>query len=212
MKGFRLAKNRYKLSVSVSQRHCFEQKSMKYFDTLEHPFAKSLLDIYVEKTKEPLWISCYAYGASPFPNKKASKRVAHALRDALAAAGYDRCGRRVLVNGESSVIADLYGTLRVIVSDPQAACNAKFVDVLENARSIISSVEKRLRRDNNGQHIEQQQYPPTRSAKQVQGREHDSRQGQRGGQGLSSRPGKSTSPGVRHHGNEHQHQHKHRMA
>ncbi|KAI3320799.1 hypothetical protein HD806DRAFT_505022 [Xylariaceae sp. AK1471] len=163
LKGIKLEKNPYKLNVSISQRHCFEQKSMRYFDTFEHPFAKSMLDIYIEKTKEPLWISCHAYGASPFPNKKASKKVSHALRDALAAAGYDRLGQRVLVDGESSAIADLYGTLRVIVGDPQAVCNAKFVDLLKNAKSIISGAEIQLRRDNNGQHLGKQQHrPPTR--------------------------------------------------
>ncbi|TGJ88438.1 hypothetical protein E0Z10_g382 [Xylaria hypoxylon] len=86
---------------------------MRYFDKVEHPFTRALLDIYIEKKKEPLWWSGFAYGASPFPNKTASRRIAHALRDALAAAGYDRFGRRVLVDGESSAIADLYGTLRV---------------------------------------------------------------------------------------------------
>ncbi|KAI8632951.1 hypothetical protein F5Y19DRAFT_334726 [Xylariaceae sp. FL1651] len=150
VKGLKLGGNPFKLSVRASQRHCLEVKSMKYFDKVEHPFTKSLLDIYIEKTNQPLWLSCFAYGASPFPNKTASRKLRHALRDALAAAGYDRFGRKVLTDGESSAIADLYGTLSVVSSDSKAVCNAKFVDLLEAAKSILSSAEIQLRRDKNG--------------------------------------------------------------
>ncbi|KAI1277266.1 hypothetical protein F5Y07DRAFT_363515 [Xylaria sp. FL0933] len=156
-------KTNYHLSVTASQQHCFAQQSMKYFDRFEHPFAKSLLDIYIEKKKEPLWLFTSAYGASAFPNKTASRRLTHALRDALKAAGYDRFGRRVLVDGESSVIADLHGTLRVLSTAPLAICNAKFADLLECAKHIIHGAEIYLRRDKNGRHLQTQRQEPTRT-------------------------------------------------
>lgn len=163
--------NPFRLSVAASQKHCFAQQSMRYFDTVDHPFAKSLLEIYIEKKKEPLWLYCVAHGGPPFPMKKAAKKLAHAVRDALAEAGYDRYGRRVPVDGESSVIADLHGSLRVISTDPLAVCNAKFVDILVWARRIVVCAELSLRRDKNGQHPTKQQsrpYPPRKDMRQGQ--------------------------------------------
>ncbi|KAI1187323.1 hypothetical protein F5B17DRAFT_324396 [Nemania serpens] len=152
-KEFRLSPNPYKFGVSISQQHCFSQLSMKYFDKIEHPFAKTLLDIYIKKNKEPLWISSVTHGAGPFPAKKAAKKITHALREALHEAGYDRFGRRVLVDDEPSAIADLYGTLRITANEPQAICNAKFTDLVVLARKIISCVETNLGRDKDGHHI-----------------------------------------------------------
>ncbi|KAI1424567.1 hypothetical protein F5Y12DRAFT_751502 [Xylaria sp. FL1777] len=155
---FKLVGNPFNLNVSLSQQHCFLHQSIRFFDKIEHPFSRSLLDIYIEKKKEPLWVSGFAYGASAFPNKTASAIITHALRDALAAAGYDRFGRRVSADDdESSVIADLYGTLRVVSNNPQAVCNAKFADVLESAKAIIFNAEVKLRRDKNGCHLDKQQ-------------------------------------------------------
>ncbi|TRX98555.1 hypothetical protein FHL15_000629 [Xylaria flabelliformis] len=186
LRVFRQKENPYKLGVFVCQQHCFAQNSMRYFDKLEHPFAKSLLDIYIEKKKESLWITSYAHGAGVFPNKTAQRKIAHALRDALMAAGYDRFGRRVLADGESSAIVDLYGSLRVISAHPTALCNAKFVDILECAKKIIAGVEIELRRgdadirftqkkdDQNHRHVQRpQQHPqrqPTFGARQSQTR------------------------------------------
>jgi hypothetical protein len=153
MKHVLKGNNPFKLAISLSQSHCFDMKSMRYFDKVEHPFAKSLLDIYIEQTKEPLWLQCAAYGASPVPVKTATRRMRHAMRDALAVAGYDRFGRRVPVDGESSVVADLYGTLRVISSDPLAICNNKFADLLKSAKQIVSFAEVQIRRNKNGRHI-----------------------------------------------------------
>ncbi|KAI0426914.1 hypothetical protein F5Y09DRAFT_333778 [Xylaria sp. FL1042] len=180
LKGL-VRRNQYKLTVTTSRQHCFFHQSMKYFDKFEHPFAKSLLDIYIEKKKEPLWMSSNVYGASAFPNKTASRRINHALRDALIAAGYDRFGRRVYVDGESSVIADLYGTLRVLSTAPLAICNAKFADLVECAKQIISGVEIHLRRDKNGRHIQSQQQDPTiiRPPGQGQRRQRNDQRGRR---------------------------------
>ncbi|KAJ8126110.1 hypothetical protein O1611_g7529 [Lasiodiplodia mahajangana] len=169
-----LRPNPYQLNVAISPKHSFSVPSMQYFDKFEHPFAKTMLAHYIEKKKEPLWISCFAYGASPFPSRKASKKVAHALRDALAAAGYDRFGRRVPVDGKPNAVLDLYGTLRVTSNDPCAVCNAKFVDLLVHAKQIISYAEISLRRGKNGLHLQSQSRP--HSAGQDQKREFSNRQ------------------------------------
>ncbi|KAI0458064.1 hypothetical protein F5B21DRAFT_38440 [Xylaria acuta] len=202
--GFKLKQNPYKLAVFVSQKHCFAQNSMRYFDRLEHPFAKSLLDVYIEKKKEPLWMACFAHGAAIFPNKTAQKKIAHALRDALTAAGYDRFGRRVLADGESSGIVDLHGTLRVLTAHPTAVCNAKFVDLLEYAKKIIASVEIVLRRDQNGRHVERpqrQQRRSTHGAPQGQGPSPSSQQGRPTGllKYFADRPQQQATCNGQHH-------------
>ncbi|KAI8946556.1 hypothetical protein F4801DRAFT_57575 [Xylaria longipes] len=184
LSGLKLKPNPYRLAVSVCQQHCFAKNSMPYFDKLEHPFAKTLLDIYIERKKEPLWITSYAHGAGVFPSKKAGKKIVHALRDALIAAGYDRFGRRVLADGESSAIVDLYGTLRVVSNNPTAVCDAKFMDLLEDAKKIIASVEVVLRRDQSGRHVgnpQQQQRWSTHGARQGQKREPSNQRGRRTG-------------------------------
>ncbi|KAI1362487.1 hypothetical protein F5Y08DRAFT_311978 [Xylaria arbuscula] len=163
VKRLKLPPNPYKISVTISQNHCFLHQSMKYFDRFEHPFAKSLLDIYIEKKKEPLWFSALAYGGSPFASRTAARKINHALRDALAAAGYDRFGRRALVDGETSAIADLHGSLRVVSAEPVEVCKAKFADLLQCAKKILFAAELNLRRDKNGVHFEraqQKQYSP----------------------------------------------------
>ncbi|KAI0877889.1 hypothetical protein GGS24DRAFT_445442 [Hypoxylon argillaceum] len=195
IRPFKPKDNPFGFSVLVSQKHCLPINTMKYFDKFEHPFTKSVLDIYIEKKKEPLWMSCFMIGATPFPRSKATKKVVHALRDALAAAGYDRFGRRVLVDGERSVIADLHGSLRITSDKPQALCNAKFLDLLEYAKQIISAIEVKLARDENGRYLaterQQQQRPlHTHSARPVPRREHDNQHGQR----LSFRPRQESRP------------------
>ncbi|KAJ2987870.1 hypothetical protein NUW58_g4277 [Xylaria curta] len=152
----KLLPNPYKLSVFVSQKHCVEVKSMKYFDKLEHPFAKSLQDIYIEKTKTPLWLAFFTVGGGSFPSQVSRRKIAHAVRDALAAAGYDRFGRRVPVDGEPSPIVDLYGTLQVTSHDPLAVCNAKFVDLVEQAKHIVLQIEIMLQRGKDGLHREKE--------------------------------------------------------
>ncbi|KAI1309697.1 hypothetical protein F5Y03DRAFT_348607 [Xylaria venustula] len=182
--------NPFNLIVTGSQKHCFLHQSMRYFDKVEHPFTKSMLDIYIEKKKEPLWMSGFSYGAGAFPNKVASRKITHALRDALMAAGYDRFGRRVPIDGKSSAIAELYGTVRVVSTDPLAVCNAKFADLLECAKKIISFAEIKLRRDKNGQHFEdqlQQKPAPARVARESQRRQPDD-------QRRRHRPGASRTP------------------
>ncbi|KAI0551381.1 hypothetical protein F4679DRAFT_538998 [Xylaria curta] len=203
LRVFKQKENPYKLGVLICQQHCFAQNSMRYFDKLEHPFAKSLLDVYIEKKKEPLWITSFAHGAGVFPNKTAERRIAHALRDALMLAGYDRFGRRVLADGESSAIVDLYGTLRVISGHPTAVCNARFVDVLESAKKIIAGVEIELRRGEanvgrtqrkdgqNSRHVQRLQHQQQQQQQQHQPTTHGSWQSQR--RGLDYRRGRRTS-------------------
>ncbi|KAI1379670.1 hypothetical protein F4677DRAFT_407200 [Hypoxylon crocopeplum] len=152
----KLRKNPCKLTIMVSERHCFNASSLKYLDKTEHPFAKSVLKMYIDQTKIPLWYSAYSLPvALPFPCNVAARRVKHAFRDALAAYGYDREGRRVLTDS-SSIIADLYGTVRIAISDPKAVCNIKFADLLEQAKTVVSGLELVLGRDKNGKHINPQ--------------------------------------------------------
>ncbi|RWA06451.1 hypothetical protein EKO27_g8663 [Xylaria grammica] len=179
LKGIFSGNNPYHLGVSYSQEHCVLHQSMKFFDRIEHPFMRPLLDIYVEKNKEPLWFSGFAHGEGAFPNKTASKKITHALREALAEAGYDRFGRKVLVDGESSAVADLYGTLRVTTNKPLVVCNANFTELLECAKAIVARAEKELQRDKNGRHIEGpqwQHYPPRHSAQRGPKRQHNGQQ------------------------------------
>ncbi|OTB03962.1 hypothetical protein M426DRAFT_23283 [Hypoxylon sp. CI-4A] len=149
----RLPENPCKLMVVAAERHCFDLSSMKYFDKSEHPFAKSMLDIYIARKKQPLWLSTFSMAvASPFPCRMARKRIQHAFRDALAAHGYDREGRRIATD-DSGVISELYGSVRITCGDPKAACNIKFADLLEQVNKIVSAVEVALARDKNGRHI-----------------------------------------------------------
>ncbi|KAI1436424.1 hypothetical protein GGR50DRAFT_693235 [Xylaria sp. CBS 124048] len=150
MKGFRHSQPPYKLFITISQQHCMQRRSMRYFDKFEHPFAKSMLKYYIDKKEEPLWMYCSALGGTAYPNKKASKKMAHALRDALAEAGYDRVGRPVLVEGQRSSKDELYGSLSVTSSDPVAVCNAAFTDLMKQAKIIVSSAQHILQRDKYG--------------------------------------------------------------
>ena len=88
MKFIKLGGNPYHIGAVYSRHHSFMQKSMKYFDKAEHPFAKSMLGLYIEKKKEPLWLSSDAHGAAPFPNKKSSWPLQSAL--ALRGEGHRR--------------------------------------------------------------------------------------------------------------------------
>ncbi|KAI0597201.1 hypothetical protein F4775DRAFT_261532 [Biscogniauxia sp. FL1348] len=163
LKGVKLPGNICKLNVATSRSHCFDIKSMKYLDKFEHPFTQSVLDLYIAQTDKPLWYNAWAAsgasGASPFPCSKAAKRMTHALRDALAACGYDRDGRRVVTDSTTDRAGDvnikeLYGTLKVGCMDAKAVLRTKFVDLLEMGKVIIRCVEKELGRDHMGNHIQ----------------------------------------------------------
>ncbi|KAI1399887.1 hypothetical protein F4819DRAFT_463521 [Hypoxylon fuscum] len=154
LKGLKLKGNPFKLAVKTSNRHCVDYSSLKYLDKFEHPFTKSVLNMYIDKKKQSLWYSVHAYPmASAFPCRVATKRLKHAFRDALAAAGYDLEGKRIKIEDESSVIADLYGTVSIGCADPKAVCNIKFADLFEQAKMVLSQIEFLLARNENGKHI-----------------------------------------------------------
>ncbi|KAI1079563.1 hypothetical protein F5B20DRAFT_542725 [Whalleya microplaca] len=148
----KLENNPCKLVVLFSPHHCLSRMIFKYLDKNEHPFRKSILDIYIEKTTIPFWYSAWTYGAGAVPCRKAKKKVEFALRDALAAAGYDRYGRR-MPTAEPHRIKELYGTLSISIREPLAACNTKFVDVVEQAKAIIAQAEFELARDEHGKWV-----------------------------------------------------------
>ncbi|KAI1779369.1 hypothetical protein F4818DRAFT_248211 [Hypoxylon cercidicola] len=156
----RLRKNPCQLAALFSEDHCFERNSMKYLDKYEHPFAKSVLNMYISQTKTPLWSSMSSMPtASVFPCETAKRKLKHAFRDALAVHGYDREGRRV-ATGNESIIADLYGTVQLTCGDPIIACNMKFADLLEQVMGIVSVLELALGRDKNGRYINPAQRLP----------------------------------------------------
>ncbi|KAI0379129.1 hypothetical protein F5Y04DRAFT_260506 [Hypomontagnella monticulosa] len=149
LKGVKIRPNPCSLAFLVSERHCVSKPYMKYFDGVEHPFAKSMVNIYIAQKKQPLWLTTYSAGAAAFPCRVATRRIRHALRDALAAHGYDRYGTRITADS-SSVIADLYGSVSVYCRNPEAACNIKFADLLEQVKQIVSAIEPLLGRDEKG--------------------------------------------------------------
>ncbi|KAI0201750.1 hypothetical protein F4808DRAFT_97315 [Astrocystis sublimbata] len=163
-----LGKNPYKIGASVCQQHLIDQLSMRYFDKFEHPFTKTMLDKYIERKKESLWLNTHAHGAGVFPNKKASKKIMHALRDALAAAGYDRFGQTVLTDGQSRPKGNMYGTLRVVCQAPTVVCEAKFVDLLETAKRVIAAAAAMLQTDQHGRHLNLTKSQPHSPASQRQ--------------------------------------------
>ncbi|KAI0885960.1 uncharacterized protein GGS22DRAFT_159459 [Annulohypoxylon maeteangense] len=145
--------NSCKFSIMISHIHVFDEASIKYLDSYEHPFAKSVLDMYIKKKKIPLWHKVFAHPvARPFPCKVAVKRIRHALFDALAYYGYDREGRKI-TKDESSVITNLYGTVKIACGDPKAVCNIKFADLLEQMKQVVAGFEPILAKDKNGEFI-----------------------------------------------------------
>ncbi|KAI2617093.1 hypothetical protein GGR54DRAFT_608148 [Hypoxylon sp. NC1633] len=155
----KLKKNEAGLGVMISEHHCFDMNSMKYLDKYEHPFAKSILGIYIAQKGRPLWYNAQSKpAASPFPCRVAAKRVKHAFRDALAAYGYDLEGRRASVDS-SSVIRELYGTVKIRVADPKKACNMEFADLFKLAKEIVLGLEMTLARDKDGRLINSNQMP-----------------------------------------------------
>ncbi|KAI1097227.1 hypothetical protein F4804DRAFT_328205 [Jackrogersella minutella] len=155
MKDLRLSDNMCRLGILISERHCIDPTSMKYLDRFEHPFAKSILDRYIAKNHEPLWYKVLSFPvAAPFPCRIADRRIRHAFRDALAAYGYDREGRKIKTDDDDhSIIADMFGTIKISCKDPKAACNAKFPDLLAQAKKIVAGIERMLARDKRGRHI-----------------------------------------------------------
>ncbi|KAI0169769.1 hypothetical protein GGR52DRAFT_481764 [Hypoxylon sp. FL1284] len=153
IKGMKIRNNNLKLGAAVSERHCMEKNTMKFLDKVEHPFAKSILNMYISRKDKPLWYTTHAHPvASSFPCHKAESRILNAFREALAAHGYDRDGRKV---NTEDVIVDLYGTVHLTCGDPRTACNIKFRDVVSKTMDLVSHLELALGRDKHGQHIQQ---------------------------------------------------------
>lgn len=150
----KLPKNPFQLSAFCSRHHCIDIKSMRYFDKYEHPFARTVFDIYVAKKKTPLWYGVFGgTGARPFVVSTAEQKLKHALRDALASHGYDRDGRRMASVGDDSVIADLFGTLKLSTAEPKMVCNSKFADLVRDMEFVVGVAEVELRRGRDGRHL-----------------------------------------------------------
>ncbi|KAI1392293.1 uncharacterized protein F4822DRAFT_390411 [Hypoxylon trugodes] len=155
LKGWKQGENICKLRVHASEYHCMDGFSMKYLDKEEHPFTKSVLNMYLNKAKEPLWFKAVSFpNASPFPCRAAAMRIKHAFYDALADRGYDKQGRKIQ-SDDFNVIAYLYGTVRITCADPKAACNIKFAELVEQVKPIVSTVVQGLGRDEKGSLIVQ---------------------------------------------------------
>ncbi|KAI1140734.1 hypothetical protein F5Y05DRAFT_374690 [Hypoxylon sp. FL0543] len=166
LKGTRLKKNPCQLSLTGSRRHCFDAKTLKYLDKHEHPFTKSILQMYINKKSQPLWYTFRSFDvASAFPCREAVRRLKHAFRDALADYGYDLEGRRIRTGGPS-VTMDLFGTVLITCADPKAVCNIKFADLLEQVKVLMGNVEQALARDKRGKHINAmgKPQPPTKTS------------------------------------------------
>ncbi|KAI1091973.1 hypothetical protein F5B19DRAFT_456350 [Rostrohypoxylon terebratum] len=149
----RMGDNSCKLNIMYAQCHVFDDQSGKYLDKYEHPFAKSVLNMYIKKKEEPLWYRVFSHPvARAFPCRVAAKRVRHAFLDALAYHGYDRYGKKI-VEDDSSHIASLCGTVKLGCGDPKAACNIKFADLLEQFKLIVAGLETFLAKDKNGHYI-----------------------------------------------------------
>ncbi|KAH9888704.1 hypothetical protein F4778DRAFT_405938 [Xylariomycetidae sp. FL2044] len=163
--------NTAKLAVQYSRNHCFHPHVMRYFDKIEHPYGRFIVDIYIKKKEKPLWLAATAGGGSPFPNSKAAKKVVHAMRVALEARGFTRDGRP-MANGQESVIKDLYGTVMLNSQNSKAICNLRFADLVKQVEPIASAIVLELRRDQQGRHVLQvmaaQQAPGKRQQQHYQ--------------------------------------------
>lgn len=163
MRGLRVKlsdNNRFRLSVFTCRQHCIDITHMRYFDRYEHPYSRTMFDVYIAKKKETLWYKAWAGAtALPFCTSTAERRIKHAMRDALAKRGYDRDGRRMATaqpGGRAPAdngVADLFGTLKVQTAEPKLVCNVKFEELLEPIDKIIGMVELELRRGRNGRHL-----------------------------------------------------------
>ena len=183
-----LPKNPFKLSALYARQRCIESTSLQYFDRFEHPLTRTMCDLYEAKKQAPLW--CYAWGGLGLPGTRAfvattaEGRLKHAVREALAARGYDRDGRRLpaTANGRAGPAADLFGTLALRTVDAKAVCNAKFADVLRDVNTIVGVAETHLRRDLDGWRPMSSSRPPQNAGRGGYGVSRNTRQQEHGGQ------------------------------
>ncbi|KAK7743651.1 hypothetical protein SLS62_010554 [Diatrype stigma] len=154
MKGLRVKQldNRFKLSVFTSRQHCIDITHMRYFDKYEHPYARTMFDVYIAKKKATLWYKAWAgSSALPFVISTAERRIKRAIRLALESRGYDRDGRRMeTADGRrtraGADAVDLFGTLKIQTAEPKLVCNVKFAELQERIDKIMGMVEIELRR------------------------------------------------------------------
>ncbi|KAI1466600.1 uncharacterized protein F4812DRAFT_434834 [Daldinia caldariorum] len=146
--GVQLTPNPLGIGVMISEKHCFNKHSLKYLDKYEQPFTKTIFDIYIAQKKQPLWYSVFSVPVTtPLPCKEGARRLRHAFRDALAARGYDRDGRKMDTDGP---IVDMHGTVSLICGNPKAACNLKFPELVKHTNKIVAGIENMLARDKYG--------------------------------------------------------------
>lgn len=147
--------NRGNIQVFTNKSHVFNQHDMRWFDQPEHPNAGCVLDRYVSWSdgSQPLWWSAAAFGnAAPFVCTTAQRLLNRAIRLALEENGYDRFGRAIAVPGSQPQRPDLYGTLRILCSDPKRLCQLKFsTDILEMGQNIVAAALPHLATVQNGE-------------------------------------------------------------
>lgn len=137
----------------MSRRHCFDHNTLKYLDKLEHPMRKTMLDYYEARKSQPLWYAAASFGdARPIVHTKAARWMKRGLREALLERGYDREGRKVVTDGQSTSIRDMYGTIKVQCADAKALCKLEWPGVFALMRKVLEAAEVQLKRDHAGNH------------------------------------------------------------
>ncbi|KAI0147497.1 hypothetical protein GGR57DRAFT_476665 [Xylariaceae sp. FL1272] len=132
----------WKVWLSVSHRHCFDPRHKKYFEELEHPWTKSQIDMYVDKSKEPLWLWGFFFGAGACAVRKSEKAMKQAFRWAMAQKGYDRYGTQTDRRGV--VTGTLYGTLQISCNTPCELYKEKTLRPI--AQDILEAIEPMLQK------------------------------------------------------------------
>ncbi|KAI1261535.1 hypothetical protein F5Y18DRAFT_401549 [Xylariaceae sp. FL1019] len=132
----------WKVWLSISHKHCFNPRHKNYLEELEHPWTKSQMDMYIDKSKEPLWLWGFFSGAGACAVRKSEKAMKQAFRWAMAQKGYDRYGTQT--NHKGVVTGIMYGTLQISCNTPCALYKEKTLRPI--ARDILEAIEPMLQK------------------------------------------------------------------
>ncbi|KAK3900385.1 hypothetical protein C8A05DRAFT_17295 [Staphylotrichum tortipilum] len=134
----------FAIRIVFSPKQVFSAYHTRYLTSPEHPLTERILYSYTQQKSRPLWCQVQApspEGGNAVVRKTSERFVRGALVRALKAAGYDSTGKSLDGHG-----TELYGTIRVVVTQPKDILKVEFDHLRGYMTKLIAYTAPRLKR------------------------------------------------------------------
>jgi hypothetical protein len=182
--------NKYGVVAHLATRHILSHFHLNIYDIRGHPLLTKSMAQYAAMDKaESLWLVVDSVGADTkaVVRRTAQKRAKKAWWAALRANGYDKFGRNLKLDSETSdvkktgrpteqaarkaLLPELSCTVRLNVKDPKLLLKLRYAELVEHFKRLIQrSIEPKMAENSKGQVRREPTTPESSNAKKKMGK------------------------------------------